>query len=371
MKKIVLIGGGHTHLETIQRLGERSFAHDYKLILISSEVHTPYSGMVPGLISGHYKSNECHIDLQKLCGKYDYEFVQQTVLKISSNEQTIHTESGTYQYDLASINTGSTPNSKTIAGLEDYAIPIKPIKGLVNNIQNLLDRIGRAPKNSTHRISVVGGGAASIEVLLALQYQATTRGYTNLQLCLITAATDILETHALPVKRKFHRILHQRGITTYYNAPVIEVNKDYLKTGSKKIIPSDFVIWATGASPSHWPKLSGLPTTEDGYIKTDNFLQVKDINNLFATGDIASIEGLTYPKSGVYAVKQARILEANIRSKLSGAPLQSYTPQKSSLALISTGDKNAVASKHILCASGRWIWKWKDHVDRKFVKKFQ
>ena len=371
MKTIVLIGGGHTHLETIYLMGERALAQDFELTLISTEAYTPYSGMVPGLISGHYTSDDCNIDLQKLCKKYNYEFVQESVLKISPNEQTVHTESQTYHYDLASINTGSTLNPKTGSGLQDWAIPVKPINSLVNNIKKLLDRVGCSSQNSNHKISVVGGGAASIEVLLALQYQATARGYANLEFCLITAANDILETHSIPVRRKFRRILHQRGITAYYNAPVIEITEDYVKTKSKKLIPSNFTIWATGAAASHWPKSSGLPTTKDGFIKTDKFLQVKDVNNLFATGDIASIEGLTYPKSGVYAVKQARVLETNIRNKLRGTPLQSYTPQKSSLALISTGDKNAVASKHILYGSGQWVWKWKDHIDRKFVKKFR
>lgn len=371
MKKIVLIGGGHTHLETIYRLGESSSVQDHKLVLISSESHTSYSGMAPGLIAGHYAYDDCHIDLKKLCEKYNYKFIQQSVLKILSTEQKIYTETDTYQYDLASINTGSIPNTDSATGIREWAIPVKPITNLATNIETYLTQVGYSPKNSTHKISVVGGGAASIEILLALQYQANTRGYNNLQYCLITAANDILETHSLSVRRRFHRVLHQRDITTHYNASVTEVNEDCVKTESKNVIPSDFTIWATGAAPALWPKLSGLPTTKDGYIKTDKFLQVKNINNLFATGDVASIEGLAYPKSGVYAVKQARVLQTNISNMLRGVPLQSYIPQKSSLALISTGDKNAVASKNIVCASGHWVWKWKDHIDRKFINRFR
>lgn len=371
MKKIVLIGGGHSHLETIYRLGESSSLYDYKLVLISSESHTSYSGMAPGLISGHYAFDDCHVDLKKLCERYDYRFIQQSVCKISSTDQEIHTDGNIYQYDIASINTGSISNSESAIGVKEWAIPVKPIKNLVSNIEKFLTRVGCSTKNSIYKISVIGGGAASIEVLLALQYQAKSRGYNNLQYCLITAAKDILETHSLSVRRRFHRILHLRGITTHYNAPVTEVRQDCIKTKTENVIPSDFTIWATGASPARWPKLSGLPTTKDGYIKTDKFLLVKDINNLFATGDVASIECLTYPKSGVYAVKQASVLETNISNKLRGIPLKPYIPQKKSLALISTGDKNAVASKNIICASGQWVWKWKDHIDRKFIKKFQ
>tara|TARA_E500000331_G_scaffold358643_1_gene428315 strand:- start:39711 stop:40847 length:1137 start_codon:yes stop_codon:yes gene_type:complete len=371
MKTIILIGGGHSHLEAIYRLGEGSLLNDCKLILISSETHTSYSGMIPGLISGHYTFEECHIDLQRLCNKYNCSFIQQSVSKILPTEQKILTESETYHYDLASINTGSIPNCTSATGIKEWAIPMKPLIGLAHKIEEFLADVGQSPKHTKHKISIVGGGAAGIEIALALQYQANGKGYNNLEYSLITAGNDILDTHSLAVRRKFHRILHQRGITTYYNATVNEVNKDSIKIESKRIIPSDFTILATGAAPTRWPTLSELPTTANGYITTDRFLQVKNISNLFAVGDVASIEGLTYPKSGVYAIKQAHVLATNINNKLRGMPLQAYRPQKNSLALISTGDKNAVASKNILCASGQLIWKWKNHIDQRFVKKFQ
>ncbi|MDC1312366.1 hypothetical protein N8Z26_07920, partial [Burkholderiales bacterium] len=121
MKKIVLIGGGHSHLETIYRLGESSSLYDYKLLLISSESHTSYSGMAPGLISGHYVFDDCHVDLKKLCERYDYKFIQQSVCKISPTDQEIHTDSNIYQYDIASINTGSISDSESAIGVKEWA----------------------------------------------------------------------------------------------------------------------------------------------------------------------------------------------------------------------------------------------------------
>ncbi|MDA1330886.1 MAG: FAD-dependent oxidoreductase [Proteobacteria bacterium] len=370
MKKLVLIGGGHTHLETIRRLGEQS-SLDVALTLISGDRYTPYSGMLPGLISGHYTASECHIDLEELCNRYKFNFIQESVTRVSHNEQRIHTQTDQHEYDLASINIGSTPNLYSTIGAKQWAIPVKPIDQLLDKINCFLDKVANAPMKQKFEVTVVGGGAAGLEILLALKYRTDTCGYTNLNFSMITGSNDILDTHPMPIRRKFHRILHQKNVTTYYANPVVKVSKEHVTTASGKIIKSDLTVWATGAAASTWPKLSNLPTTEDGFIKTDQYLKVKNINNLFAVGDIGSIERLQHPKSGVYALKQAAVLTTNINNLVNDRPLERYIPQKHALALISAGSKYAVASRNILCTSGKWVWHWKDYIDRNFMGKFR
>ena len=370
MKKLILIGGGHTHLETIRRLGEQS-SLDVAVTLISSDRFTPYSGMLPGLISGHYTFSDCHINLEDLCHKYRFKFIQDTVTRITPRDQLIHTPKNQHGYELASINIGSTPNLYSTVGVKSWGLPVKPIDQLIREVDRFLKRVNNAPMKQTFDVAVVGGGAAGIEIILALKHRADTYGYTNLNFSIVTGSQDILDTHSTLIQRKFHRILHQKNITTYYAHPVVSVSKEYVTTSSGKMIKSDLTIWATGAAASSWPKLSNLPTTADGFIQTDQYLRVKNINNLFAVGDIGSIENLQYPKSGVYAVKQAAVLTANIKNLVNDKPLQLYTPQKHALALISAGNKYAVASRNVLCASGKWVWHLKDYIDRSFMGKFR
>lgn len=65
MKKLVLLGGCHAHVEVLRRIGLRPMA-GVELTLVSPDRHTPYSGMLPGLVAGHYRFDECHIDLEPL-----------------------------------------------------------------------------------------------------------------------------------------------------------------------------------------------------------------------------------------------------------------------------------------------------------------
>ena len=82
------------------------------------------------------------------------------------------------------------------------------------------------------------------------------------------------------------------------------------------------------------------------------------------------VDALPYPKSGVYAVRQGPVLAANLLAYAAGRALERYVPQPRSLALISAGDRYAVASRGIFAAQGRWVWRWKDRIDRAFMAKY-
>ena len=88
---------------------------------------------------------------------------------------------------------------------------------------------------------------------------------------------------------------------------------------------------------------------------------------VFAAGDVATRQDAPHPKSGVYAVRAGPPLAANLRALCAGAALQPYTPQKRTLYLLSLGEKRAIASWGRWSAEGRWVWRWKDHIDRGFI----
>ena len=64
----------------------------------------------------------------------------------------------------------------------------------------------------------------------------------------------------------------------------------------------------------------------------------------------------------------------NLRAALNGQSeqaLQIYTPQSRALALISTGERHAIASWGPLAFHGNWVWRWKDSIDRAFMGRYR
>ena len=69
-------------------------------------------------------------------------------------------------------------------------------------------------------------------------------------------------------------------------------------------------------------------------------------------------------------MRQAPVLFRNLRAVLSGGALQTYTPQKDYLKLISLGKKSALAEKLDRAFSGPLLWRLKNHIDVKFMNQF-
>ena len=64
-KQLVLIGGGHAHIQVLKRFAMKPLS-DMAITLISDRDVGIYSGMVPGLIAGSYQAEELQIDLVPL-----------------------------------------------------------------------------------------------------------------------------------------------------------------------------------------------------------------------------------------------------------------------------------------------------------------
>ena len=83
-KHLVLVGGGHTHVLVLKALSKKPIA-DLKITLVSPHLFTPYSGMLPGLISGHYSYEDIHIDLHKLSQSTRTHFIRSKAIGLILN----------------------------------------------------------------------------------------------------------------------------------------------------------------------------------------------------------------------------------------------------------------------------------------------
>ena len=144
----------------------------------------------------------------------------------------------------------------------------------------------------------------------------------------------------------------------------------HLRAASGVAIDADEIIWVTQAGGAPWLAATGLALDDGGFVQVNEHLQSVTDPRIFAAGDVASMVGHPLEKAGVFAVRQAMPLTDNLRASVLGQPLVVYRPQRKWLALISTGNRYAVASRGDIGFAGSWVWHWKDGIDRRFMRRF-
>ncbi len=373
LKDIVLVGGGHTHVSVLRMFGMKPMP-GVRLTLITRDIHTPYSGMLPGYVAGHYDYDEVHIDLGPLARFAGARLYHGEVEGIDLGEQLVHVPGRPpVHYDLLSINTGSRPRTIDAPGALEHALPVKPIDRWLRDWQTLQARVLNS--QGDFRILVVGGGAGGVELALSTQHHLQGLLHEQgdqlfrLHYELLTDGPEILPTHNAGVRRRFMRVLGERGIAVHLNSKVVGVEPNGVQVESGDFHPADAVLWVTYAAAPEWPRKSGLAVDKEGFIAVDRELRSISHPQVFAAGDIASMPE-PRPKSGVFAVRQGPVLTENLRRAVAGRPLKPYRPQKRFLGLISTGDTYAVASRGNWSWEGRLLWTWKDWIDRRFMQRF-
>jgi selenide, water dikinase len=374
LRDIVLVGGGHSHVGVLRMFGMKP-EPGVRITLICTDTDTPYSGMLPGYVAGHYRFDDAHIDLGRLAAFAGARRFRDEAIGIDREARRVLCRNRPpVPYDLLSINIGSTPQVRQVPGADDHAVPVKPIGKFNERWLALLERV-----RSSHepmRIAVVGGGAGGVELLLAMQFRlgnmlrALGRDPSTLGFVLLNADPDILPTHNARVRRHFRDVLAARGVEVLTGSAVTEVGPNRLRTAAGHSVAVDETIWVTQAGGPAWLKDTGLALDDKGFILVNDRLQAIGDERIFAAGDIASIQDRPLEKAGVFAVRMAKPLAHNLRRSLAGRPLAAYRPQRHWLALISTGDRHAVASRGGLGFWGDWVWRWKDHIDRRFMRRF-
>lgn len=368
MKRLVLLGGGHGHIEVLRDLA-MSPVPGLEVTLVTPSVRLLYTGMIPGVVAGHYALEDCTVDLELLAQRADAELLLTTASLVSPDANEVACADGTtLPYDVLSIDVGSQPAIGDAKGVERHAVLMRPLERAIVGFNGVLARAGRGQVGA---VTVVGAGAAGIEMALAMRHRFNVElrdhRVPHVRIVSDAAGTGIARGAA----SKLIVAMRRAGVESHVGFSVKEVGAGFVRLQSGLEFATDAVFWVTGAAAPEWLRQSGLGTDKRGFMLTNLHMQSVRYANVFGIGDCATVEGHEMPKAGVFAVRAAPTLAANLRAALSGGQLAQHVPRPRYLALISTGRRHAVGTWGSLSWGGWWAWRWKDRIDRRFVQRYR
>lgn len=356
IRALVLLGGGHAHIEVLRRAAREPFPRP--LVLIEPHPVLPYTGMVPGYVAGCYALDDILIDLDRLCARAGVTRIAARACALDPAARTVTCDDGrNVPYELLSIDVGSTLDLD-VPGAAEHALAVRPLWRFVERWQQR--------RLLAERIAVVGAGAAGIELAFALRAAAPTATVT-----VIGDAQRPLHGWPAAAQSRIERRCRERDVTLMLGTHVSAVSQKAVILTDGRTVAADAVIWATGPRAPGWLKTTGLPLAMRDDLTVDTTLRVAGHPSIFAAGDVASIIDHPRPKAGVFAVRAAAILEQNLRAALGSRPLAHYRPQRQALALLGMGDGRAIGTWGGLTVEGRWVWSWKRAIDTRFVARYR
>jgi pyridine nucleotide-disulfide oxidoreductase family protein len=370
---IALIGGGHAHVEVLRCFAQRPMA-SVRLTLITPNIDTIYSGMLPGWIAGHYGLGECVVDLSRLCAEAGARLIRgaATGLDRANGRVLVEQEQGC-DYDVVSFDVGIGGNADTLAGAREHAVAVKPIAEFAMRWPQLKARC-LAHGGPTH-ILVVGGGPAGLELILAINHGLRSGGGPTFRAVsprlTLVSGSPILEDACPKARALARQALAARGIELLAGRKVVSVEAGGARLEDGAMLEADLIFIAIGGRAPPWLARTGLALDRDGFLAIDPTLQSQSDPNAFAVGDCASMPDRPRPRAGVIAVRQGPVLADNLRRRVTGAALRHYRPQTRMLMLIGLGNAEAIACRGALAAKGAWAWRWKQRIDRGWLKRYQ
>ncbi len=370
---LILIGGGHSHALVLRRWAMRPLP-GVRLTLVSPQVQTPYSGMLPGLVAGHYRFDETHIDLARLCQFAGARFIQSSVTGLDLERRLIALDGRPeLEADVLSINCGITPEL-SVPGAQQYSTPVKPVASFYARWQSLRQRLrqraAQAHGDTPLAIGIAGGGAAGVELIQAMRYALSRDPQVKaaLQFHLLQKGAGLPEGYPRALQRQLAKRLADQQIRVHEHFEVSQVDAGGVVDQHGRRLPLQEVFWCTAAAAPDWPQRAGLKTDAGGFIEVNPQLQSSSHEWVFASGDIAHLAHDPRPKAGVFAVRQGPLLAQNLARFIRRRPLRRYRPQRRFLSLIACGGHYALASRGPLNLGGGWVWHWKDRIDRRFIR---
>ncbi len=306
LPRVLVIGCGFAGLKFCKKIDSSK----YQIVLLDRNNFHTFQPLLYQVATSGLEADSIVYPIRKIFkGKPNFYFRMTETESIDTDKKRVHTSLGELQYDHLVIATGATSNFFGLKNIERLAMPMKSIVEALNLrsliIQNFEEALNTQDLEERERLMnfvIVGAGPTGIELagaLAELKSHILPKDYPDLdirkmQIHIVEAANRVLSSMSEFASEKSEKYLKKKGIHVWTDTMVKDFDGQLVET-NKKPIPAKTVIWAAGIKGDS-PLSPQIKRTKAERIIVDEFNKIKDLENVYALGDIAQIESEKYPR---------------------------------------------------------------------------
>jgi NADH dehydrogenase len=328
-QRVVIIGAGFAGLSLAKNLKNKNF----QVVLIDKHNYHTFQPLLYQVATGGLEAGSIAYPIRKVIQEYkDFYFRLTSVKEIDTINQKVISEIGDLNYDYLVIATGTKTNFFGNKDIERYAMSMKSIPQSLNirslvleNFEQAVLTNDSAEKNALMNIVLVGAGPTGVELAGAfaemkkaiLQKDYPDLDISKMNINLIQSGDKILNTMSEKSSEAAEKFLKNLGVTIWKNIRVTNYDGKTVTTNSDTAFESATVIWTAGVQGAAISGFDGNSLIEKiERYRVNSFNQINQFENIFAIGDIASMETELFPQGHPQvaqpAMQQGKLLAENL-----------------------------------------------------------
>ncbi|QLJ57119.1 NAD(P)/FAD-dependent oxidoreductase [Flavobacterium psychrophilum] len=369
---MVIIGGGFAGIAIAKKLRNKKL----QVVLLDKHNYHTFQPLLYQVATGGLEAGSIAYPIRKVIQEYkDFYFRLTSVKEIDTQNQKIISEIGELHYDYLVIATGSKTNYFGNKEIERNSMAMKTIPQSLNIRSLILENFEQAvltkdpaDKNSLINFVLVGAGPTGVELAGALaemkkailQKDYPDLDVSKMEINLIQSGDRILNTMSEKSSKAAEEFLLSLGVKIWKNVRVTNYDGRTITTNSNLTFDTATLIWTAGVQGAAIAGLDAKSLVQKvERIRVNQYNQVVGHNNIFAIGDIASMETDKYPQGHPMmaqpALQQGELLGENIIKLMQNKPLKPFQyHDKGSMATI--GRNKAVVDLPKYHFSGVFAW---------------
>jgi NADH dehydrogenase len=328
--RVIVIGAGFAGLAAVKEL-HRVGA---QVLLIDRNIYSTFQPLLYQVATGGLNPGDVAYPLRTLARQKAAVFRPGELAGIDPAGRRITLTDGTVLgYDYLVLGTGVSAAYYGVTGAAEHTFGLYTRHDAVvlrDHIMARLERLDAEGPGSGVHFTVVGGGATGVELAGALAelrddadaFPEVDRADVHIKL--VEMAPALLAPFHKKLQRYALAELRRRGVDVHLDTKISEITDDQVILANGDKLPSDVTVWAAGVSAPGGVQAWGLPQGRGGRIEVGPDLRVTGQDRIFATGDVALIEGQPLPQVAQPAIQTGRHAGQQIALLMAGRPTQPF-----------------------------------------------